>query len=126
MKTVRNGRRAFLASSVTAALASTVRGAPAQDVASAQEALKHARRNGLESKTIFGFGHINGASRRKGERLSGQWLRERMAELKQRYPQMPGVAFFQNKSPDTPELRELIRACDRLSAEFWPDAGATK
>lgn len=75
---------------------------------------------GLEEKTIFGFGHINGASQLKGERLSGAWLREKMAELKQRFPKMPGVAFFQNKSPDTPELRELIRACDELSGEFWP------
>jgi hypothetical protein len=40
---------------------------------------------------------------------------------------MPGVAFFQTKSPDSPELRELVRACDRLlSAEFWPDGGASQ
>ena len=75
---------------------------------------------GLEEKTIFGFGHINGAAQLKGERLSGAWLRAKMTELRQRFPRMPGVAFFQNKSPDTPELRELIRACDELSAEFWP------
>ena len=75
---------------------------------------------GLEDKTIFGFGHINGTSQLKGERLSGTWLRARMKELKERFPRMPGVAFFQNSSPDTPELRELIRACDQLSGEFWP------
>ncbi len=79
---------------------------------------------GLEDKMIFSFGHIDSAARRlgdpKGERLGAAWIRERIVELKQKYPRMPGVAFFESEAPDSPELRELVRACDALSAEFWP------
>jgi hypothetical protein len=42
--------------------------------------------------------------------------------VKKRYPKMPGVAFVQDTSPDSPALRDLVRFCDRLSGELWPDA----
>ena len=76
---------------------------------------------GLESKTIFCFGHITAQANRQGKHLSPQWLQERAAELKRRYPRMPGIAFFQSVSEDSPELRELVRACDRMSVKLWPD-----
>jgi hypothetical protein len=75
----------------------------------------------LADKTIFCFGHITAEANSAGKHLSTQWLRERAEELKRRYPQMPGVAFFQTPSEDSPELRQLVRACDRLSLELWPD-----
>lgn len=77
---------------------------------------------GLEARTIFGFGHINAEKSHRGTRLDAAWLGERMAELRKRFPAMPGVAFFETQAPDTPDRRDLIRACDRLSAGFWPDA----
>ena len=76
---------------------------------------------GLLDKTIFSFGHVTDRADSRGGHLKGSWLRERAEELKRRYPGMPGVAFFQSTDPDTPELRELVRFCDRLSGELWPD-----
>lgn len=72
-------------------------------------------------KTIFSFGHITAEKSHRGEHLKQKWLREHAEELKRRFPAMPGVAFFQPDCPDTPEQRELIRFCDRLSAELWPE-----
>ncbi len=72
-------------------------------------------------KTIFSFGHITAEKSHRGEHLKQKWLREHAEELKHRFPAMPGVAFFQPDCPDTPEQRDLIRFCDRLSAELWPD-----
>ncbi|MFA6545862.1 MAG: hypothetical protein WCS99_15700 [Limisphaerales bacterium] len=73
-------------------------------------------------KTIFSFGHITAQKNHRGEHLKQKRLREQAEELKRRFPAMPGIAFFQPDCPDTPEQRELIRFCDRLSAELWPDA----
>ncbi|KAA5545872.1 hypothetical protein FYK55_02850 [Roseiconus nitratireducens] len=73
------------------------------------------------SKTIFCFGLITAGAQRNGRPLKTTWLRERAEELKNRYPEMPGVAFVQRGNDDTPEFRELIRFCDQLSGEMWPD-----
>jgi len=72
-------------------------------------------------KTIFSFGHITAEQSHRGEHLKQRGLREHAEELKRRFPAMPGVAFFQPDCPDTPAQRELIRFCDRFSAELWPD-----
>lgn len=74
---------------------------------------------GLIDKTIFCFGHITSGAQRNGEPLTTTWLREKAETLKERYPEMPGVAFFQRGEDDTPEFRELIRFCDQLSGELW-------
>jgi hypothetical protein len=76
---------------------------------------------GLEEKTIFCFGHVTDRADSRGGRLEPTSIREQAEELRRRYPKMPGVAFFQSTDEDTPELRNLIRSCDRLSAELWPD-----
>lgn len=85
------------------------------------DAMKEA---GLIDKTIFCFGHITAGAQRNGQSLTTTWLRERAEELKERYPEMPGVAFFQQGDTDTPEFRDLIRFCDQLSGELWPDSSA--
>lgn len=72
-------------------------------------------------KTIFSFGHITAQASHRGEHLKQKGLREHAEELKRRYPAMPGIAFFQPDCPDTPEQRDLIRFCDRMSGELWPD-----
>lgn len=76
---------------------------------------------GLEETTIFCFGQITDRSRQRIGRLEPKSIRELAAELRRRYPKMAGVAFFQSTDEDTPELRNLIRSCDRLSAELWLD-----
>ncbi|MFM8469176.1 MAG: hypothetical protein ACKODH_04295 [Limisphaerales bacterium] len=73
-------------------------------------------------KTIFSFGHVTAQKSHRGEYLKQTRLREHAEELKRRFPALPGVAFFPPNCPDTPEQRDLIRFCDRLSAELWPDA----
>jgi hypothetical protein len=75
----------------------------------------------LIDKTVFCFGHITPGAQRNGQPQTTIWLRERAEELKERYPKMPGVAFFQRGDDDTPEFRKLIRFCDQLSGELWPD-----
>ena len=75
---------------------------------------------GVLDKTIFSFGHVTHERNAQGERLEARWLDDKAREVKDRYPAMPGVAFFQSDSPDDPELRELVRHCDRLSGELWP------
>lgn len=81
---------------------------------------------GLTEKTIFSFGHITAGAQRKGEPLTPKWLRDKAEELKRRFPDMPGVAFFQRGEKDAPALRNLVRACDALSGELWPDPGSRK
>lgn len=76
---------------------------------------------GLEAKTVFCFGHVTAKADARGEHLKGAWLRERCGELRRRFPRMPGVAFYQHEAEDSPEFRELVGVCDRLSGEFWPD-----
>lgn len=71
--------------------------------------------------TIFCFGHIAPGTQRSGRPLEQGWLRDRAEELKNLYPEMPGVAFFQRGGEDNPEFRELIRFCDQLSGRLWPD-----
>lgn len=74
---------------------------------------------GLVEKTVFCFGHITAKADARGQRLKGSWLRERAEELKQRYPKMPGVAFYEHAAEETAEQKDLIRFCDRLSGELW-------
>lgn len=77
----------------------------------------------LTDRTIFSFGHISARSQRDGNKLTESWLREHADQLKKRYPKMPGVAFYQHSDVrDTPAERAMVRACDRLSADLWPDA----
>lgn len=75
---------------------------------------------GVIEKTIFSFGHITAEKSHRGDHLQGAWLRERAGEIKRLHPAMPGVGFFEPNCPYTPEQRELVRFCDRLSAELWP------
>lgn len=75
---------------------------------------------GMEDKVVFCFGHITSEPDSRNQHWKPRWLRERAEELKRRFPKMPGVAFFQTPAPDTPDLRDLIRYCDRLSSELWP------
>ena len=77
---------------------------------------------GLIEKTIFSFGHITDRPDSRGGSMTPAFIRARAKEIKDRYPGMPGVAFFQSTDPDTPELRELILACDRVSGHLWPAA----
>lgn len=74
---------------------------------------------GLEAKTIFSFGHVTAKKNARGESFKGAWIRQKAQELKEKFPKMPGVAFYQHHFEDSGDVRELIQACDRISGEFW-------
>ena len=77
---------------------------------------------GLEAKTILSFGHVTARPSAGKTHFTEKALRAHAEDLKRRYPAMPGVAFYQHtRDEDTPEFRALVRACDRLSAELWPN-----
>ena len=46
-------------------------------------------------------------------------LERQVRYIRQRYPEMPGVAFYGFKD-DTPETRELIRRADALAGQLYP------
>jgi hypothetical protein len=77
------------------------------------------RKAELLDKTIFCFGHITDEVSIRGERLDAKFIEEKAKEIKERYPAMPGVAFYQSDSPDTPELRQIVKVCDRVSGRLW-------
>lgn len=83
-----------------------------------------AQQLGMGEKTIFCFGHISPDKDIKGRALDPGWITERAHEIKERYPKAPGIAFYQDDSPDdSKSFRELVRHCDALSTKLWPDTG---
>ncbi|WP_437231244.1 hypothetical protein SH661x_002496 [Planctomicrobium sp. SH661] len=56
----------------------------------------------------------------QGTHLETKWLSEKVTEVKELFPVMPGIGFYQSAAPDSPALRQLIRHCDFLSRRHWP------
>ena len=77
-----------------------------------------AKANTLE-KTIFCFGHVTDEPNAAQQQLDPHWLDEKARVIRDRYPTMPGVSFYQSDSPDTPALRKLVQHCDTISGELW-------
>lgn len=76
---------------------------------------------GMGEKTLFCFGHITPDKDAKGRTLDLGQLTERAHQIKERYPKSPGIAFYQDDSPDDSKaFREVIRQCDALSTKLWP------
>lgn len=87
----------------------------------AMQRLEDFQKGGLLRKTIFALGEITDLPNAgDGSVWSEELLRQRMEELKRRFPEMPGVAFFVPGLRDTPEYRAVIALCDHLSGEYWP------
>lgn len=81
-----------------------------------------AKKEGVENKTVFGFGHITSDANWKGGFVwTEEMVRQRMGELKARYPQMPGIGFFEAGAQDREAHAKTVQLFDRLSAEYWPD-----
>ena len=79
------------------------------------------QRLGMGKKTIFCFGHITPDADAKGKRLDMGQLVERAHQIKERYPDAPGIAFYQDDSTDdSKDFRNMIRKCDELSTQLWP------
>ena len=71
----------------------------------------------LLDKAIICLGHITDEPDRQGRRLTPAGLRELAADLRKRFPECPGIAFYQAHQRKT--ARELIRTCDEIGAT-WP------
>ena len=71
----------------------------------------------LLHKAIICLGHITDEPDLKGRRLTPDGLRTLAADLRQRFPECPGIAFYQAHSRES--ARELIRTCDDIAAS-WP------
>lgn len=86
---------------------------------------KMAKDLGIEAKSIFAFGHITADKNAAGQTLDVDQLAERAAEIKKKFPRMPGIAFFEDNSDDSPRLRRIVQACDEISTNLWPDSWIT-
>jgi hypothetical protein len=85
------------------------------------ERLERFEKRGLIRKTVVALGPISDLpDATTGERWNEESLRNKLTELRKRFPGMPGIAFHVPGPRDTPEYRELVAICDRLSGEFWP------
>lgn len=83
--------------------------------------MDEAQRLGMGEKTLFCFGHITPEKDAKGRALDLGELKERAHQIKERYPKAPGIAFYQDDSPDDSKaFRSVIRQCDELSTKLWP------
>jgi len=71
---------------------------------------------GMERLTIYGFGHIEDGLGWTEAELSGC-----MAWLREYYPGLHGVGFFNTGANDQQAYDDLVDLCDDLSEEYWPD-----
>ncbi len=72
------------------------------------------KKAGLLDKAIICLGHITDEPDLKGRRLTPDGLRTLAADLRTRFPECPGIAFYHAHERQT--ARELIQACDEIGA----------
>ena len=70
----------------------------------------------LLDKAIICLGHITDEPDLNGRRLTPDGLRTLAADLRKRFPECPGIAFYQ--AHDRKTARELIQVCDEIGAGF--------
>jgi hypothetical protein len=68
----------------------------------------------LLDKAIICLGHITDEPDLKGRRLTPESLRALAADLRRRYPECPGIAFYQ--AQDRKTSRALVEVCDEIGA----------
>lgn len=76
-------------------------------------------RAGLIDRTIVCFGYVSAATDTHGRRMTFADLEHHVRHVRERYPKMPGVAFY-GFDDGAPETLELIRQADALAAELYP------
>jgi hypothetical protein len=69
---------------------------------------------GLLNKSIICLGHITDEADLQGQVLTPDSIKLLAADLRKRYPQCPGIAFYQ--ANDRPAAAPLIQACDEIGA----------
>jgi hypothetical protein len=74
----------------------------------------------LLDKAIICLGHITDEPDLKGRRLTPDGLWTLAADLRKRFPECPGIAFYQAHERKT--ARELIQTCDEIGAALLTKA----
>ncbi|WP_269541060.1 carbohydrate-binding protein [Cerasicoccus fimbriatus] len=83
--------------------------------------LEEFQQRGLIRKTVLGFGHITDQAGWNNVEWTESLLRSRMEELKRKFPEMPGVAFFSYPAGNQSDMDNLVSLVDELSGEYWPE-----
>lgn len=83
------------------------------------------KKAGLLDRTIVCFGFVLAAKDKLGRRMTFEELEKQVRHVKNKYPEMPGVAFYGFKD-DSSETLELIRKADKLSGELYAVDKASK
>ncbi|WP_269541063.1 RICIN domain-containing protein [Cerasicoccus fimbriatus] len=85
------------------------------------ERLEEFNQRGLMRKTLYSLGHVTDYANWKDDKVWNEaYLRERFEDLKRRYPDMPGISFFNAGAKNQRKYDELVQLVDRLSGEYWP------
>ncbi len=87
----------------------------------ALERCERAKKLGILNKTIVCLGHITDEPNLDGKHITVKDINRMVRVIKNRYPQMPGIAFYQGHSRETKEAEKLIRFCDKISGQLWRD-----
>ena len=80
---------------------------------------------GLLDRTIVCLGYVSAVPDKQGRRMTFESLEQQVREIKKKYPEMPGIAFYGFKD-DSPETLELIRKAEMLAAELFPKKTDTR
>lgn len=76
------------------------------------------KKAGLLDRTIVCFGYVSAAKDKHGRRMTFEELEKQVRHVKNKYPEMPGVAFYGFKD-DSSETLELIQRADALSGKLY-------
>lgn len=88
----------------------------AQSLAGVYHRVGLVQKAGLLPKAIIGLGHITDEPDLRGRRLAPESLRALATDLRRRFPECPGIAFYQAHARKT--AGPLIRTCDDIALSW--------
>lgn len=82
------------------------------------------KREGVLRQTVVCVGMVSPTPDRFGNRMSPADLQRQVRSLRERYPEMPGVAFygvtrFGEYQAEPEATRRLVRLADRVAGEVY-------
>ncbi len=89
------------------------------------ERVEKLKKAGVLDRVVVCWGHVSATPDTHGSYLKIKDVRKMAGEMKQRYPEMPGIIFYGGDGKDdSPPTLELIGQCDALSEELYPAPAA--